>query len=156
MCNLENKIFESQPNLKPTIYCRYVDDIFVLSKDIDQVLKLRNALINNSILNFTYELEKSKKLNFLDVTVTRGSNGLTTSVYVKPTYDNQTLNYLSIAPLKYKISTIKTLLHRGFHVSDSWNTFHTEVIRIKNLLNNNNFPIKLIDNYTAVSKICKI
>ena len=84
-----------------------------------QVLKLKNALMNNSILNFTYELEKSKRLNFLDVTVTRGSNGLTTSVYVKPTYDNQTFNYLSIAPLKYKIYTIKALLHRGFHESDA-------------------------------------
>ena len=36
MCNLENKIIESQRNLKPTIYCRYVDYIFVLAKDLDQ------------------------------------------------------------------------------------------------------------------------
>ena len=37
MRNLENNIFESTPNLKPTIYCRYVDDIIVLAKDLDQV-----------------------------------------------------------------------------------------------------------------------
>ena len=77
--------------------------------------------------------------------MTRGSNRLLTSVYIKPTYDNQTLNYVSIAPLKYKVSTIKTLLHRGFAVSGSWSAFHAEVTRIKCLLNNNNFPIKLID-----------
>ena len=100
------------PGLKPTIYCRYVDDIFVLAKNIDQVLELRHSFMNNSVLNFTYELEKYKKLNFLDVTVTRGSNGLLTSVYIKPTYDNQTQNYASITPLKYKVSTVKTLLHR--------------------------------------------
>ena len=114
-------------------------------------------IISNSVLNFTYGLETSKRLNFLDVTVTRGSNRLKTSVYIKPTYDNQILNYLSIAPIKYKISTIKTLLHRGFRVSDPWNTFHTEVIRIKNLLNNNNnFPIKLIEkevNKIVTSKV---
>ena len=79
MCHLENKILKAQPDLKPTIYCRYVEDIFVLARNIDQVLKLRHSFINNSVLNFTYELEKSKKLNFLDVTVTRGSNGLLTS-----------------------------------------------------------------------------
>ena len=76
---------ESTPNLnlKPTIYCRYVDDIFVLAKDLDQVFKLRHSLISSFVLNFTYELEKSKRLNFLDLTVTRGSNGLKTSVNIK-------------------------------------------------------------------------
>ena len=64
MCHLENKVLEAQPDLKPTIYCRYVDDIFVLDK-----------IIKNSVLNFTYELEKSKKLNFLDVTVTKVAMG---------------------------------------------------------------------------------
>ena len=54
----------------PKIYRRNVEDIFVLAKDIHQVLKLRHALINNSILNFTHELEKFKRLHFLDVTVT--------------------------------------------------------------------------------------
>ena len=83
-----NKILEAQPDLKPIIHFRYVDDIFVVAKNIDQFLKLRPSFINTSVLNFTYELEKSKKLNFLDVTVTRGSNGLLTSVYIKPTYDN--------------------------------------------------------------------
>ena len=38
ICYLENKILEVQPDLKPIIYCRYVDDIFVLAKNIDQVL----------------------------------------------------------------------------------------------------------------------
>ena len=64
----------------------------------------------NSVLNFTYELEQSKKLDFLGVTVTRESNELMTSVYNLPTYDNPTLNNLSIEPLKYKVFTIKTIL----------------------------------------------
>ena len=63
------KIFESQPNFKPTIYVRYVDDIFVLTKDLDQVFKIRYSFTSNSALNFTYELEKYR-LNFLDVNVT--------------------------------------------------------------------------------------
>ena len=31
-------------------------------------------------------------------------------------------------------------------MSDSWKIFQAEVIRIKYLLNNNNYPIKLIEN----------
>ena len=41
-------------------------------------------------------------------------------------------------------------------MSDSWDTFHTEIIRIKNVLNNNNFPIKLIEkevNKFVTSKV---
>ena len=51
--NLENKIFKSQQNLTRKIYCRYVDDIFVLAKHIYQVPNLRHALISNSASNFT-------------------------------------------------------------------------------------------------------
>ena len=54
----KNIIFGSQSNLKPTIYCGYFDDIFVLAKDIDQVLKLRHDPKSNSVFNFTCELEK--------------------------------------------------------------------------------------------------
>ena len=77
--------------------------------------------------------------------MTRGSNGLLTSDYIKTTYDNQTLIYVSIIPLEYKVFTIKTLLHRGSAVSGSWSAFHAEETRTKCLLNNNNFPIKLVD-----------
>ena len=48
------------------------------------------------------------------------------------------------------------LLYRGFSVSSSWNTFHAEVTRIKYLLHDNNFPIKLIDkevNKFVISKV---
>ena len=80
-----------------------------------------------------------------------------TSVYIKPIYDNQTLSYLRKAPLKYKVFTIKTLLHREFAVSSSWSTFHYEVTRFKRLLNNNNFTIEIVDEeiYKFVSSKVK-
>ena len=57
-----------------------------------------------SLKNFKAIL-KYQKLNTLviliDVTVTIGSNGIITPVFIKTFDDNQTLKYVSIAPLQY-------------------------------------------------------
>ena len=37
MTDLENKIFENDPTLKPTIYCRYVDDCFLVIESNDHL-----------------------------------------------------------------------------------------------------------------------
>ena len=51
------------------------------------------------------------RLNFSEITMKRGNNMFMTSVYIKATYDNRTLNYINIAPLINRNATIKTLLH---------------------------------------------
>ena len=55
------------------------------------------------------------------------------------------LNYRSACPQPYKTCLIKTLLHRGWIVSHNWEIFHIEVRRIKQLLTDNDFPMKVID-----------
>ena len=69
MVNLENKIFRDRPELKPKVYCRYIDDCFLLLENTDQLHPLIQAFKSNSVLNFTYELGTERKLNFLDVSV---------------------------------------------------------------------------------------
>jgi hypothetical protein len=56
------------------------------------------------------------------------------------------MNFNSIAPDKYKKGVIMNFLHRAYKICSSWSLFHQEVLRIKQLLVNNNFPIKLIDD----------
>ena len=48
--------------VQPCHWVRYITGtyVFVFAKDLDQVFKLRHSLISNFVLNFTYELEKSK------------------------------------------------------------------------------------------------
>ena len=48
MCNLENNILQTQPSLKPTIYCRYIDDIFLVTPNIQQLQLLKNVFEQNS------------------------------------------------------------------------------------------------------------
>ena len=60
MCNLENKIFDRNSSLKSTIYCRYIDDCFVLFQSHEKQDLLVGAVRKNSVLNFIIEQNGSR------------------------------------------------------------------------------------------------
>ena len=71
--NLENKIFNSIK--KPSIYLRYVDDILILSNNINEISILQDTFQENSVLNFIHELKKkNNKISFLDVLIDTNNN----------------------------------------------------------------------------------
>jgi hypothetical protein len=144
MCELENNAL-STLRCKPIIYCRYVDDCFLVINNIKELLSLKNFFEVNSVLKFTYETEIKKRLPFLDVLITRSPDSLKTTVFNKKTNTNECINFKSICPLKYKTAVIKTFLHRAHHVCSDWESFHIEMVRIKQVLINNGFPITLVD-----------
>jgi hypothetical protein len=145
MGHLEERVFNDFPNLKPKIYDRYIDDTFGAFKDEQEIINLKNKFEEMSCLKFTYELEKDKILNFLDVKIVRTDNAYSTSVFVKKTNAGDCLNYNSICPLRYKEGLVKTFLHRAYTICSDWASFHIEVSRIKQLLINNNFPQVMLD-----------
>ena len=145
MCNLENSVFNSNPVLKPPIYCRYVDDIFIVIDNFHQIQIIKDAFETCSILKFTYELEVKKQLPFLDTLVIRNSQRLQTTIHTKPTDTGDCMNYDSFCHDRYKTGVIKNFLHRAYRVCSTWQMFDTEVTRIHQLLVNNNFPNWLID-----------
>jgi hypothetical protein len=144
MCHIENQAFQSIQT-KPKVYCRYVDDCFLVIDHIRELNAVKNYLEDNSVLTFTYELEINKRLPFLDVLITRNNFNLTTDVFTKPTSSGECLNFKSLCPMKYKLSVIQAFVHRAFAITSSWDGFHSEIQRIRRLLSNNNFPIALID-----------
>ena len=146
MCNLENKVFESNPDLKPIMYVRYVDDCFIVVDHVNSILKLKSKFEQESVLKFTYELEKDHTLPFLDVSVNISNNIVKTSVHVKSTNLGDCINFRSTCPDKYKISVIKTFLYRAYEICSEWQSFHQEIVRLKQMLTNNNFPMNIIDN----------
>jgi len=158
MCDLENRVFGDNPTLKPMIYARYVDDCFLFVERTDDLTIIKNMFEEQSVLSFTYEIESSRRLSFLDVIVNRCRDNFETSVHVKKTSSGDCINYRSLCPERYKTGVIKTLLHRAYKISSNWSIFHAEVERIKQLLTNNNFPMKIIDETIGnfLSKICSI
>ena len=144
MGELESNIFESVME-KPPIYVRYIDDIFVLVNCEDELVQLRNVFQEHSVLRFTYELGVDGKLPFLDVQVDKNGTRFKTSVYHKPTDQGKCLNNKSECPDKYKLSVINNYLNRAYKISDSWQDFHREILYVKQVLVNNNYPNTLVD-----------
>ena len=74
---------------KPVCYRRYVDDIFVLFKSRDQLMKFSDYLNKcHPNMKFSFEEEKIGKLSFLNVEVSREGSKFATTAYRKPTFSD--------------------------------------------------------------------
>ena len=74
------------PEFKPVFYKRYVDDIFVLFKSTDHLIKFRNYFNTcHPNMSFSFEEQKNGKMSF-DVQISRENGKFLTKVYHKPTF----------------------------------------------------------------------
>ena len=96
------RILKDNHDVNPLFYFRYVDDMIMCinKKHIDLVLKTFNSY--NNKLQFTYELEQDKKINFLDMTLIRYNNTIITDWFNKPTSSGRLINYRSNHPKQKK------------------------------------------------------
>ena len=104
LCHYEKLWLDSCPlEFKPVVYRRYVDDIFVLFKSKDHLLlfaKYMNTRHKN--LKFTFDFEQNNSFSFLDVKITRGSNGFSTSIFREATFSGVFMNFDSFIFESYK------------------------------------------------------
>ena len=146
MGHLENIVLDDLVN-KPTIYARYVDDIFIQVDDEHQILQLQQLFQQHSVLKFTSEFNINNKLPFLDVNVeSLNDNNFRTKVHRKPSNIGACLNANSQCPETYKISVISNFIHRIYKITQNWTAFHTELRYTKQMLINNNYSNGLVDN----------
>ena len=142
LCYYERKWLEDCPaDFRPVIYKRYVDDTFLLFRDVEHIdlfLSYMNSKHPN--IKFTKELEEDAMLSFLDVTITRINNVFETSVFRKKTFTGLGSHYLSIEPRLYKINAIRTLIFRAYNLSSSYLNFTKEIDFLKNYFHENGFP----------------
>ena len=138
---------ECPDEFKPAYCRRYVDDIFVLFHSPGHLEKFKNYLNSkHRNIRFTCEKEHNNSMPFLDVLITRTSNGFKTSFYHKPTFSGIYSNFNSFISEEYKVGLIFTLLFRTFSVVSDFSRFHSEVCHLKKILKKNAFPIKFIDS----------
>ena len=131
MTHLENTVFQENPELKPLVYCRYVDDCFLIVENVYELNRIISAFKDKSVLNFTHEIG-GNKLNFLDVSIEKsGTENFKTDVFKKPTDPGVYLNSISECPDRYKEGTIKNLINRTYKISSSPAIFQKSIKNLK-------------------------
>ena len=149
MSHMEKKWLQECPsNFKPVLYRRYVDDTFLLFNDsshINQFLEFLNTRHPN--ISFTCDNEEACILPFLDIKIKRDTNNFTTSIYRKPTFTGLLSKFYDFAPMEYKQNLISTLVCRAYRISSSFLSFHSEILFLKNILQQNGYPLKFIEKH---------
>ena len=78
-----------------------------------------NSLHKN--LKFTYEAENAEgKFSFLDMMLIHDEKRISSTWYSKPCNSGLTLNFLALAPTKYKRSVIRSFVHRITTLAQTW------------------------------------
>ena len=144
MCKLENTILENS-ELRPYLYCRYVDDIFLDIRDQDHLHKLKEEFENCSALKFTIELSVQNRIPFLDVDIDGNGVQFKTKVFKKATDAGNCLNAASECPESYKLSVIRSYVRKAIKLSSDWKALHSELQRVKQVLVNNGYSNCSID-----------
>ena len=151
LCYHEGKWIESCPSeFRPVVYKRYVDDIFLLFRHSSHLSKFQEYMnTKHSNIRFTSELESNNCFNFLDILIERSDSGFITSVYRKPTFSGVYSNFFSFIHPNFKFSLVWTLLFRSFNICSSYDKFHNELIKLKAIFQNNEYPLHFIDNVVS-------
>ena len=144
LSHFENQLLEECDDTNgPSLYARYVDDIFCVFRSgisHESFLNKLNSLHPN--LKFTMELGNSS-LAFLDtfISLPTDDNGTFSSqVFRKATHTGLILNFESICPHKWKVGLIQCLTHRAYCISSSWKTFSDEIEILRNMFMKNGYP----------------
>lgn len=135
----------AHPHELPSWYKRFVDGTFALFINEDLVRVFLGALNNiHPSLKFTCELQKERKLSFLDVLVHKEKDGFLTSICHKPTFTGLYTRFDSFCPRRQKISLIKCLIDR-IHKISSEKFVGKDLADLKSIFLSNGYPGRLLD-----------
>ena len=95
-------------------------------------------------IQFTMEKNQDNKLPFLNVLVTCTEQGFRSSVYHKPTFIEQYLNFNSHHPYKVKKGIVHCLQHWAKTIGSDTDTYQEEMISLRHNLYRNNYPERMI------------
>ena len=127
------------------MYKRFVDDIFCMfgnEKDAKDLFEFLNCQHENVKLT----LKKKKAINFCHFLILL-------SKMKETVFQHQFIQKKSIGlftPMSYKIGLVRCLIHRAFKISSSYIIFHSELEKIKILLQKNIYPKIVIDNQIKI------
>ena len=143
---LEQKALSTAPT-PPRFWCRYVDDTFVIHKEVNKQGFLQHINSVDPATKFTVEDNKEDgSIPFLDTIVKPEADGtLSTTVYRKPTHTDQYVQWDSHHHLSAKFSVVHTLSHRASTVCSKHELLQKEKDHLRRALTKCNYPKWALD-----------
>lgn len=115
--------------INPSLFYRFLDDIFFLWNGTLEELKEYETFLNNLIPGIEIKLEANLlSVNFLDITIYKNENSdntfsLRTKIYVKPTDTQNLLHTKSFHPPHTTRGILKSQLIRYKRISSTWEDY---------------------------------
>lgn len=125
----------------PSFWVRFVDDVYANPDQDMRELFLTHLNAQDEHVQWTEEVEKDKKLAYVDTETHRKEDGtLRFTVYRKPTHTDQYLHFTSNHHISNKLSVPKTLLRRADVVTTEEKDLQKEENHITKALGKCGYP----------------
>ena len=142
MSAFEEKALESF-ELKPMLYKRYIDDIFVFWSHGHSSFDIFVEHLNNQHPNIKFtvdhSLNDSQSVSFLDLSISVCENIVDWELYIKPSHSGVHLSYLSSVPLSTKRAVARNQFSRAMAASTDTGRDNGKR-KIQQLLKANDYP----------------
>ena len=147
MAKLEQDLLEKAPNnLRPTIWWRYIDDIFFLWDHGKTTLDTFMGHMNQHHHSIKYTIEPSIKEGvFLDTEIYKENNRLLTKVHHKPTDAFAYLHYTSCHPKHVMRNIPKGQFMRYRRICSKTEDYITQGHNLISKLRDRGYPLNLIN-----------
>ncbi|CAF1364975.1 unnamed protein product [Rotaria sordida] len=129
------------------LYRRYIDDIFMTTKESIEDIKVLLDQENQKDPNIRINYSVHKSVEFLDVYIENIQGHLKTSVFRKPAAEPYIHSYTSDHPRHIHSNTIYTALLRAICICSDTETFDQERLNIEIALLFNGYPPKFIRHH---------
>ena len=144
--NLEKRILENS-TLKPDVWWRYIDDVFLIWKHGEEALKVFLEDLNTFHPNIKFTHKWSKEtIEFLDVQVTLSGGNLSTDLFVKPTDTHQYLHASSCHVFHSKKAIPYSQALRLNRICSDNETFDKRCNQLEEWLLDRGYSSKLVRN----------
>ena len=133
-------------------YCRFVDDIYcVVRKTQKRRILTSINKFDPKFLKFTHEEMSNNSLTFLDTEIyLNQDNKPEIRKFRKESASDVIMNYNSIAPKRYKISTLKGDVFRCHHTCSTEEGLNKALNDLTELYVKNEYPRRLVDKLSMI------
>ena len=146
MGKLEQDFIQSR-FLGPSTWLRFLDDIFMVwDHSLESLHSFIDALNSfHPSIKFTYSIS-TKKVNFLDVTVSKSENlDFVTDEYVKSTHVHQYAEYSSCHPKSCKNGIPYSQGKRYRRIISNDTKFQENILQLRDFFLERNYPESIVD-----------